>query len=101
MKKILVHVLALIVCNIHPLASVYSQEQITASTAMQHYLDNNDTSFRWQIKDSFTIQGVQGYDLLLTSQKWREYTWTHQLTLFIPKQNTSDGALLFITGGSV
>jgi PhoPQ-activated pathogenicity-related protein len=44
--------------------------------------------------------GITVHELLLTSQKWREYTWTHQLTVLQPAQVAHDGALLWITGGS-
>lgn len=70
------------------------------ASALQDYLHNDDLAYRWEIKDSFEINGVKGYDLLLTSQKWRQYTWRHQLTILSPKENNYDGALLFITGGA-
>jgi PhoPQ-activated pathogenicity-related protein len=38
--------------------------------------------------------------LKLTSQQWRGIPWTHQLTVISPAEIISDGALLFITGGS-
>ena len=38
---------------------------------------------------------------MLTSQKWREFTWKHQLTILVPQENKHDGALLFITGGAL
>ena len=77
------------------------QDSITPATALQHYLQNGDTTYHWEIKDSFDLGNVKTYDLLLTSQKWRQFVWTHQLTVFVPKQNNYDGALLFVTGGSV
>jgi PhoPQ-activated pathogenicity-related protein len=78
-----------------------NKDPITPSTALQHYLHNGDTTFHWEIKDTFDLGEVKVYDLLLTSQKWRQYVWTHQLTIFVPKENNYDGALLDITGGSV
>jgi PhoPQ-activated pathogenicity-related protein len=77
------------------------QDSITPATALQHYLHNGDTTFHWEIKDTFDLGKVKVYDILLTSQKWRQYVWTHQLTIFVPKENNYDGALLDITGGSV
>jgi PhoPQ-activated pathogenicity-related protein len=73
---------------------------ITPQTALKSYLNNGDTSFKWELKDTFTEGDVTGYNLLLTSQQWREHTWKHQLTILVPKENNYDGALLFITGGS-
>ncbi|WP_234733569.1 PhoPQ-activated pathogenicity-related family protein [Tellurirhabdus bombi] len=73
---------------------------ITPATALQSYLNNGDQSARWERRDSFDLGEVKGYNLLLTSQKWREHTWRHQLTILVPKEVQHDGALLFITGGS-
>ena len=78
-----------------------SQSGITPATAIQHYLHNGDTVYHWEIKERYDTPGGQAYALLLTSQQWRRYTWTHQLFVFVPKENNYDGALLHITGGSV
>lgn len=75
--------------------------QTTPQTALKDYLNNGDNTFKWELKDSYDIGDVKAYAVLLTSQKWREHTWTHQLTILVPKENKYDGALLFITGGSV
>lgn len=74
--------------------------QITPETALQSYLNNGDKSLKWELKDEYTKNNLSIYNILLTSQKWREFTWTHQLTVIVPKENKHDGALLFITGGS-
>ncbi|WP_341225131.1 PhoPQ-activated protein PqaA family protein [uncultured Arcticibacterium sp.] len=75
-------------------------QKITPETALASYIDNGDKTYNWELKDSIVLEHVTAYHLLLTSQKWREYTWRHQLTVFIPKKKTHDGAMLFITGGS-
>ncbi|WP_291792777.1 PhoPQ-activated pathogenicity-related family protein [Maribacter sp.] len=75
--------------------------EVTPSNALENYLSTEDNAYQWVLKDTFELEGVKAYDLLLTSQKWREHTWKHQLTLFVPKTITYDGALLFITGGSL
>lgn len=77
-----------------------AQQSVTPQTALQRYLENGDKSFKWEVKDSFTVSDIKVYEILLTSQKWREFTWTHQLTVLVPKENKHDGALLFISGGS-
>jgi PhoPQ-activated pathogenicity-related protein len=86
----------------------YSCEQkkeipLTAETALQHYLATEDNVYQWEIRESYEIAGepVTAYDLTLTSQQWREFVWKHQLTILVPEQVKHDGALLFITGGSV
>ncbi len=69
--------------------------------ALQHYLDNGDDSFAWEIRESYRIGNIRVADLVLTSQTWREHTWKHQLTVFAPDEIDDDGALLWVTGGSV
>ncbi|MCK4991391.1 MAG: PhoPQ-activated pathogenicity-like protein PqaA type, partial [Bacteroidales bacterium] len=63
------------------------------------YLQNEDQSFAWELSGSQELDGVTAYSLLLTSQKWREHTWKHTLTVLVPEEMDHDGALLFITGG--
>jgi PhoPQ-activated pathogenicity-related protein len=70
------------------------------ATALYSYINNNDNSFNWEIKDKHITGDLTVYNLLVTSQQWREYSWKHQLTVIVPETNTHDGALLFITGGS-
>ncbi|HTN06426.1 PhoPQ-activated pathogenicity-related family protein [Agriterribacter sp.] len=96
MKKVIVSALALFILFLS-----FVQAQVTPSTALQSYLHNDDKTFKWEVKDTYDIGDVKAYALLLTSQQWREHVWTHQLTVLVPKENKYDGALLFITGGSV
>ena len=74
---------------------------VTPETALSAYLDNGDTTYHWTIKSTYSFAGITAYDLKLTSQKWREHTWVHQLTILVPAGNQYDGALLWITGGSI
>lgn len=74
---------------------------ITPGNALSKYLNNADTTYHWEVQNSYNILDVQAYDLLLTSQQWREYTWKHQLTVLIPPNIQHGGALLWITGGSL
>ena len=83
------------------LSTAQAQTAITPATALDHYLNNGDNSFHWEIKETYNVGDVMVYSLLLTSQKWREHTWTHQLSILVPKVNKYDGSLLFITGGSI
>src|SRR5687767_11572337 len=76
-----------------------AQSTLTPQTALQGYINNDDKTFKWELKESFTVGDVKAYSLLLTSQQWHEYVWTHQLTILVPTENKFDGALLFITGG--
>lgn len=81
-------------------ASPAVSQQVTSKTALQAYIGNGDQSFSWEQKESYEAEGLKVYNLLLTSQKWREYTWRHQLTVIVPLVIKYDGALLYITGGS-
>jgi PhoPQ-activated pathogenicity-related protein len=75
--------------------------ETTPSNALQSYLNNEDQTFKWELKEDYAIGDVTAYELLLTSQKWREHVWTHELTVLVPKEVAHDGALLLITGGSI
>jgi PhoPQ-activated pathogenicity-related protein len=77
------------------------QKPITPETALERYIKNGDESFKWELKEKYEFEDLTAYDILLTSQKWREHVWTHQLTLYVPKEVKYDGTLLYITGGSV
>lgn len=77
------------------------ETKTTPENALKQYLINGDDTFKWEIKDSVQTNQVTTYTVLLTSQKWQEFTWVHQLSIFVPAENNYDGALLFITGGSV
>lgn len=79
---------------------ILSEVEVTPETALESYLKTEDNVYAWEVKDSFELRDVKAYDLLLTSQKWREHTWKHQLTVLVPEEVAYDGALLFITGGS-
>jgi PhoPQ-activated pathogenicity-related protein len=99
-KKILFCFAAICLPLFFVVYTCYSQtSSVTPATAMQSYLHNGDQTYHWQLKDTFSIGTVKGYDLLLTSQHWRRYTWTHQLTILVPAKNKYDCALLFITSG--
>ena len=80
--------------------NINAQNKLTPETALEGYLSNGDKTYRWELKESYDIGSNKAYSLLLTSQQWHEYVWTHQLTILVPAENKYDGALLFITGGS-
>jgi PhoPQ-activated pathogenicity-related protein len=74
---------------------------ITPETALNAYINNGDTTYHWTVISTYNLAGITAYDLLLTSQKWREFKWVHQLTILVPANIQYDGALLWITGGSI
>jgi len=73
----------------------------TPENALHNYLVNKDNSFSWEIRERFTAGGSDVAVLKLTSQEWRDIKWVHQLTIIAPSEINTDGALLFITGGSI
>src|SRR5687768_6276936 len=75
-------------------------QALTPETALQGYLNNGDKTYRWELKETYQVGEATAYSLLLTSQQWHEYIWTHQLTILVPAENNYDAALLFITGGT-
>lgn len=80
--------------------SAMAQSKLTPESALHGYINNDDKTFKWELKESFAVGDVKAYSLLVTSQQWHEYVWTHQLTILVPTELKYDGALLFITGGS-
>jgi PhoPQ-activated pathogenicity-related protein len=68
---------------------------------LQAYVDKKDDSFRWVKRRDGEIGGTKFSELILTSQKWKDTLWKHQLFVIQPstlKKNT-DHALLVIEGG--
>ena len=81
--------------------SLFSFAQTTPETALDNYIHNADNTYAWTEKESFSENGLNVDNILLTSQTWRDIVWKHQLTVITPDKKSHDGALLFITGGSV
>ena len=73
---------------------------VTPETALENYIKTSDKTYGWEIREEFQSDGLNVAVLKLTSQKWREFVWVHQLTIISPEGTPSGGALLFITGGS-
>jgi len=77
------------------------EQPITAETALLNYLNNGDSTYKWEVIESYPVEGAAtAYDLKLTSQNWRDHIWTHQLTILVPEGLNQKEAMLFITGGS-
>jgi len=81
-------------------ACMAPESKIKPETALQSYLGHRDRIFSWELKEQFDSEGLMVSVLKLTSQKWRKINWTHQLTIISPHEMNTDGALLFINGGS-
>lgn len=77
------------------------QDKVTPETALVSYLQAEDLSYTWELKDVIKEGPIKAYDVLLTSQTWHGHVWKHQLTIIVPKKVKRKTALLFIDGGSV
>ncbi len=90
-----------IICVLIGPLSLTAQPTETTSpdNALQHYLNNGDKSFHWEIRDQYQVSQATVFDLLLVSQTWRGIKWAHELSLVVPKNNQFDGGLLMIVGG--
>lgn len=91
MKKILVFLL-------FPYWGI-SQSKVSPDKAFEHYLNNGDTHFSYELKDTGRVGTAKTYQFLLTSQQWKGITWRHQLTIVVPSKLEKDGSLLIISGG--
>ena len=78
----------------------FAQNKLTPEKALKSYIANGDATYSWVLKDSTKLGSSMAYQLVLTSQKWHNITWRHQLTIVVPATVKYDGAMLFITGGS-
>ncbi len=74
---------------------------VTPENALQSYLDNGDSSFKWEVQDSTKTDGARIYRIGFTSQTWRDTVWNHELTVIVPDSLTYNDGLLLITGGSL
>lgn len=79
----------------------YAQQPVTPSTALEAYLNNGDPTWAWEVRDQYSVSNTQAYSIVFISQKWQNILWKHELIVFVPEKISYDGALLFITGGSL
>ncbi len=80
-------------------AHAQERQPMAANTALASYLANGDQTYGWEIRDSLVFDRGTIYQVLLTSQKWREHTWKHQLNVIVPKEVAYNGGLLFVSSG--
>lgn len=64
------------------------------------YVTRNDGAFAWErLRSDRLPTGAVLHELRLTSQRWKDITWTHTLLIAQPPQITTDLALMVIAGG--
>ena len=74
--------------------------QAAPAKALKHYIDREDNTFAWEVRDSLRTDGAMAYRLRMQSQTWREFAWIHELVVIVPDKLTNDEALIHISGGS-
>lgn len=82
------------------LSSTLAAQQIAPSEALRHYINNDDRSFEWQVRDSLVKDDVTAYRLRMRSQTWRNIEWIHELVIFVPRHISNPETLIHISGGS-
>lgn len=74
--------------------------QVAPAKALKHYIDREDNTFAWEVRDSLRTDGAMAYRLRMQSQTWREFAWIHELVVIVPDKLTNDEVLIHISGGS-
>jgi PhoPQ-activated pathogenicity-related protein len=65
------------------------------------YVNRSEPDFAWSLVSKQRVKGTLIYRLSLTSQRWHENVWQHDLMVYEPARLLhQDHMLLFITGGN-
>lgn len=88
------------ICLLLLLAPLLYAQEITGKTALKHYIESEDSSFKWKIQSRVQVNQNDIYNLKLTSQIWQGTQWTHQLIVIAPQGVSFDKVLLMIASGS-
>lgn len=68
--------------------------------ALQRYVDRPEADFAWTLAETRKLPGAAVHFLNLTSQKWQNVVWKHNLTIFVPaKLDNPRHVLLYVGGG--
>ncbi|WP_200977553.1 PhoPQ-activated pathogenicity-related family protein [Echinicola sp. 20G] len=97
MKKVLFKVLLLFASIAQP---YYSNAQENHS-ALKNYLEKPNPEFYVECVQTVQKNKVTQYEFILTSQKWKDYTWKHRLVILAPNKTKYQKGLLYIGGGSL
>jgi VCBS repeat-containing protein len=93
----------------HPAAlPVLSQPEAEpgVETALDRYVAKADPSYKYELVNTFNVDGATVYLIDMTSQTWRSpadvnrTVWQHWLQIIVPNNTVSDTAILSIGGGS-
>ena len=50
----------------------FAQQGVTPETALMHYLNNNDYTNAWEVRETYPVNQAQAYSVLFISQKWQQ-----------------------------
>lgn len=70
-----------------------------AERALADYVNADDESFAWTVRRQGQIAQGDWCELTLTSQKWRDTLWKHQLFVLKPKEVRDGTRTLLVIGG--
>ncbi len=68
------------------------------SNVLSEYVWREDGFYSWEIKSFREEGGFDIYTFDLRSQKWKDYLWSHRVSIVIPKFVEHNHILLLITG---
>ncbi|QDV65614.1 PhoPQ-activated pathogenicity-related family protein [Crateriforma conspicua] len=69
--------------------------------AFTGFIQTDEPDYQWQLEDKVDTAGYQKWSLKLTSQRWQNIVWKHDVRVYVPKPCPHpDAAILFINGGS-
>ncbi len=88
---LLLGLIALVSCCISPLPADDVSLRLPALT---NYVGKADPTYSWKLQDKKEIAGTQTYLIKLTSQKWQNITWEHDLLLIVPKEAPANSDIL-------
>jgi len=71
-------------------------------TEIYRYIERPEPDFAWKLEDTRQLGPNRVHHLVLTSQKWQDIVWKHNLIVYEPaKLVHKDHVLLFVNGGGI
>ena len=104
-RKPVVRYASPIICLMVALSGLFVFTSMASAADMQplaDYVAEKDDAFRWVVRREGKIGATEYVELTLTSQKWKETLWKHQLFVIKPStaKKETNHALFVIEGGS-
>jgi len=81
---------------------MFPVEQAKAEDVLKAYAHQPDLAYAWRVRASEPLFGGQLTELIVTSQRWKDTLWKHQVFVYRPDgvAADADSALLVIGGGT-